>query len=37
MDANVVHPVGRAELPRVLTTKTRFWYMYEGYAREVSR
>ena len=23
-----------SELPRVLPTKTQFWYMYEGYARE---
>ena len=31
--ASVVHPVGRAELLRVLTTKTKFWYMYKEYAR----
>ena len=30
MDANVVHPVGKAELFRVLPTKTWFWYMYRG-------
>jgi len=33
-DANAVHPVGRAELPRVLPAKTEFWHMYEGFARE---
>ena len=30
MDANVLHPVGKAELFRVLPTKTEFWYMYRG-------
>ena len=32
--ASVVHPVGRAELLRVFTTKTEFWYIYEEFARE---
>ena len=26
--------MGRAELPRVFTTKTQFWYIYEGFARD---
>jgi len=34
MDANNVHPAGRAAHIRVLTTKTQFWYMYEDSDRE---
>ena len=34
MDANVVHPEGRAEHIQVFTTKTGFWYIYEDSARE---
>lgn len=33
-DATCKVVVGRAELLRVFTTKTQFWYLYEEFARE---